>query len=91
MTKEQIDYLLATYGLDNLMFISMNNNRRIHIGDKLRASLVFDHTNNMLTFPMDDYTLHEMRDFAPRNVMVAQDYGMLEAFIFATDEKSRLR
>lgn len=89
MTPEQIKALFDRFGYDNLIFVSMNNNRRIHVDNELRNKLEWDHDNELLIFDQDDYVLHEMRDFAPRKVTVTQDYSMLEALIFARDERSR--
>jgi hypothetical protein len=90
MNPEQVQYLFATHGYENLIFISLNNNRRFHIDDEMRSIMTWDHVRGLLTFPQEGYVLHEMRDFQPRNVVISQDYSMLESFIFATDVKSRL-
>jgi hypothetical protein len=91
MNAAQVQKLLSEYGEENLIFISMNNNRRIHIDDEFRAKMVWDHTNELLTFEEDDYVLHEMRNFQPRKVSIIQGYDMLEAFIFARDDDSKLK
>ena len=90
MTKDQIAYLFATYGENNLIFISMNNNRRIHIDDEMRATMIWDNTNELLIFEQDDYILTEMMDYTPRKVTIAQGYDMLESFIFARGVEDRL-
>jgi hypothetical protein len=90
MNAAQIQKLFDKHGQENLLYISMNNNRRIHVDEELRSTMVWDHENELLSFVNNDYVLHEMRDFNARSVIIYQGYDMLEAFIFVTDEKSKL-
>jgi hypothetical protein len=90
MDATHVQHLFDTYGYENLIFISLNNNRRLHVDDKMREVMVWDHERELLILEDDNYVLHEMRDFAPRKVTVAQDYSMLEAMIFAREPKYRI-
>lgn len=82
MTKEQIEHLFSKHAKEDLVFISLNNNRRIHVDDTNRDLISFDHTLELMTYEQPNTVLHEMRNYHPFHATLYQGYDMIEVLMF---------
>jgi hypothetical protein len=76
MPVENIQYLLATYGLEKIFLITMNNGRRIMIDDLNRSKITFDHTKQWMI-------VEETID--KQTFMVINPYAYFEAIYIKKD------
>lgn len=82
MTVENLQYLINTYGLENLRQITLNNSRNILITDDDRDKLEIDYDKKLLKFTDTHYVFAEMQHFQTKEVVIAQEFDLIECLIF---------
>lgn len=50
MTPEQINFLLETYGKDNLMCVELNNAKKLWLDEESRKNITFDTSNELIRY-----------------------------------------
>lgn len=95
MTQEQITAAFAannstTKDLKNLIFISLNNAKGIHVTEEMKQNgeIVFDDDNDLLVLQDNNYVMNTMTNFQLRKVKVYNNYEFIETLIFALDDES---
>jgi len=91
LTAAVIRSMLDTYGLDNLIYININNNRRLIIDDTNRDNLTFDDGNEILIENNIKTTLNEMQNYVPKILVSVTAYEFIESLHFVIDEKDKLK
>ena len=90
MTKEQINYLVDKFGIENLVGVEFNNEKRFQVYNNLKSKLSFDRKD-------PDYTLNYLEldninslaivheDIGPKKHVLAVPYDFVEGFLFNSD------
>ena len=81
-----------TSSLKNLIYISLNNGKAIHVTEKMKEekSLYFNGDLSLLIQEDNKYIMNTMSNFKPRKVKVYMNTEFIETLIFALDEEDVL-
>lgn len=92
MESKQITYLLDKHSLENLLYIYIDNSRRIMVTDKMikNNEIEFDYSNNLLIVKENNFMLSDMADYKARNVIIYTPFDDIQGMYFVNNEEDRL-
>jgi len=90
MTKEQINYLVGKFGIDNLFAVEFNNEKRFRIYNNLKSKLSFDSKDpdyilNYLELDNVNSLAIVHEETGTKKHVMAVPYDFVEGLIFYND------
>lgn len=92
MEASQVKYLLDKHTINNLLYVYIDNSRRVMVTDKMieNNEIEFDYTNNFLIIKEDNFMMVDMADYKPRKAIIYTPFDDIQGMYFTDNEDDRV-